>query len=104
MDAKKSKQSWKIALVATFLVFSAAGCAKNVERINFTKWGNSSLPAGRNGVDTTAQGGSSLGNTAVPANANNAMPKSSVGGTYQRTKSQSANYIMTGGFHVNSAQ
>ena len=78
----------------------ATGCAKNVDRINFTKWGNSYVPQGSS-IDTTAQGGSNtLVTSQLPQTGNNIMPRSSVGGAYQRSAATSPSYRMVGGFHV----
>jgi hypothetical protein len=98
-----NKTPIKSLFVAIFLLItSGAGCAKNVDRINFTKWGSSFVPRG-SGMDTTAQGGGAL-NGVVPQSADKRMPKASVGGTYLRSFAESPRYRMVGGFHVNPAQ
>ncbi len=88
---------------------AGAGCAKNVDKVEFRKWGHSfDAPAGGappgDNIDTTAQGGSSLGNGPVPESPNFKMPKASVGGAYHRTFSSSVNYRLMGGFHVTPGQ
>jgi hypothetical protein len=92
----------KISLLAAVFALTAAGCAKNVERIEFTKWGHSYVP-NKSSMDTTAQGGAQQNNV-VPTNGVQSMPKASVGGSYHRTFSQSPNFKMVGGFHVTPGQ
>ena len=82
----------------------ASGCGnKNVDHLYFNKTGYSNL-AGSLKADTSAQGGSSDGASALPGTANNVMSRTSVGGTYQRSTSQSAHYRVIGGFHVTQSQ
>ena len=82
----------------------AAGCGnKNVDHLSFNKTGYSNI-TGALKADTSAQGGSSDGASALPGTANNVMPHSSVGGTYQRSTSQSVHYRVIGGFHVTQFQ
>ena len=83
------------------LMIAASGCAKNVDRIEFTKWGNSFVPQRTTSFDTTAQGGGIQNQRGgVPENAYNKMPKAAVGGTYHRTFATSTSYRMVGGFHT----
>lgn len=93
----------KSLVLATFLAISASavGCAKNVEQVDFTKWGYSFEPQNNGGtrIDTSAQGGASQSG-ALPNSTNFTIPKASVGGAYLRTSSSSASYRMTGGFHT----
>ena len=84
------------------LFLAASGCAKNVDRVNFTKWGNSFVPRG-SGVDTTAQGGAAQ-NGVIPKSQNNQLTKASIAGTYHRTFAASPNYRLIGGFHINANQ
>jgi hypothetical protein len=93
------------AILTLALAVAASGCAKNVDKIEFKKWGNSFVPPQRNtsGVDTTAQGGAAQ-NGVIPQNGINAMPKASLGGAYQRTFATSPHFRMVGGFHVTSGQ
>src|SRR5947208_1601105 len=94
------------ALPAVFLALvSASGCAKNVDRFQFTKWGNSFIPAPQGGVtqmDTSAQGGAAQ-NGVIPKSPTMAMPRAAVGGSYQRNFATSSHYRMVGGFHVNNS-
>jgi hypothetical protein len=92
-------------LIAVLALTALGSCAKNVDQVEFTKWGNSFVPAQRNttGMDTTAQGGA-LQNGVTPQSPNHKVTKASVGGSYHRTFSTSPNYRMVGGFHVNSSQ
>lgn len=85
----------------SLLIITATGCAKNVDRIEFTKWGNSFVPPRTTGFDTTAQGGG-IQNTrgGTPMNNYHMVPKASVGGTYHRTFATSPSYRMVGGFHT----
>ena len=82
------------------LVATASGCAKNVDKIEFNKWGNSYIPKG-NSIDTSAQGGAPVGGS---TNGRESIPKASLGGTYQRATSVSPHYRLVGGFHSNSTQ
>lgn len=96
----------RVLILAALVAVSAAGCAKNVDKINTTKWGSSFVPgsSSRNSsMDLTAQGGSSVGTATVPSGENNIIPKASVGGTYHRTFAASAHYRMVGGFHVSGS-
>jgi hypothetical protein len=77
---------------------SATGCAKNVDHVEFTKWGHSFVPRGTS-MDTTAQGGAPLNNV-TPSSTNYRVPKASVGGSYLRTFATSPSYRMVGGFHT----
>jgi hypothetical protein len=83
---------------------TASGCAKNVDHIEFKKWGNSFVPPRTtDAMDTSVQGGAAQ-NGVVPKNGVNAMPKAAVGGTYHRTFASSNHYRMVGGFHTPSGQ
>lgn len=90
------------ALLALSSMALASGCAKNVQKVQYTKWGNSFVPRGT-GVDTTAQGGASQ-NGVVPQGPNNKLTKASAAGAYFRTFASSPNYRMVGGFHVTASQ
>ena len=91
-----------ISILASVLV--ASGCGnKNVQHIGFNKTGYSNL-TGALKADSSAQGGSSSGYSSIPGSTNNVIPRSSVGGGYQRSSSQSAHYVVVGGFHVTQNQ
>ncbi len=92
---------WFTTIVLGFLTLGT-GCAKNVDRIQFTKWGNSFIPRGT-GVDTTAQGGATQ-NGVIPQSPSFQNTKASVGGAYYRTFATSSHYRMVGGFHVTAGQ
>jgi hypothetical protein len=93
-----------LGIVALSMMAALAGCSKNVERMEFEKWGNSYVPRGSS-IDTSAQGGvSTAQGNAAPQNGIHAVPKASVGGTYQRSFATSTNYKMVGGFHVGPSQ
>lgn len=94
--------SWVGLTAAVALTFSILGCAKNVDRIDFVKWGNSYVPRGSS-MDTSAQGGASQ-NGLIPKSTNFAAPKASVGGSYHRTYATSPRYRMIGGFHTGAGQ
>jgi hypothetical protein len=96
-----NKWSVKLVLIVGALL-TAQGCAKNVDKVNYNKWGYSFVSRG-NGVDTTAQGGAVQG-TAVPQSTNYKAPKASANGAYQRGFASSPNYRLVGGFHVNANQ
>lgn len=80
---------------------AAGGCARNVDQVDFNKWGSSFNSNNGSGdrIDTSAQGGASQ-NGVTPTSTNFAVPKASVGGAYHRTTSTSPTYRMTGGFHT----
>jgi len=80
---------------------SGAGCAKNVDRIEFQKWGYSYVPR-LSSIDTSTQGGAAQDNV-IPSAAGKSMPAAAVGGTYQRSTATSPNYRLMGGFHVTPA-
>lgn len=87
-----------VALIGTSVL---SGCAKNVDRINFTKWGNSYLTPQGSSVDTSAHGGTNtIVGSQAPQNGINTVPKASVGGAYHRSFATSPSYRMVGGFHV----
>lgn len=88
-----------IPALALLLGLSAAagGCARNVDQVEFNKWGESFSSGNR--IDTSAQGGATQ-NGVAPTSTNFAVPKASVGGAYHRTTSTSPTYRMTGGFHT----
>ena len=93
-------KSIMIGILSAGLFLALTGCAKNVDRINFTKWGNSYIPNGSS-IDTTAQGGASTDvGSQLPQNSNNVIPKASLGGAYHRTFASSPSYRLVGGFHV----
>lgn len=105
MLSRTRKIQLAIGTLALAFMVTASGCAKNVDRIDFTKWGNSFIPTQRpnSGMDTTAQGGAAV-NGVVPQGQNHKVPKASMGGTYHRTFATSPNYRMVGGFHVTGSQ
>ncbi len=96
----RSKVPWKKLILAAGFVaaLGGSGCARNVDRIEFEKWGSSYLPKNFTTFDTTAQGGSPVGGV-VPQSPNYQLPKTSVGGTHHRTFATSSRYRMVGGFH-----
>lgn len=97
------KKSQILAIFSfTVGILALSGCAKNVDRAQFTKWGNSFVPRGTS-IDTTAQGGAT-DNNVVPQNGINKLPKASVGGAYHRSFATSPSYRMVGGFHVTAGQ
>jgi len=83
------------ALLATA---SGAGCAKNVDRIEFQKWGYSYVPR-LSSIDTSTQGGAAQ-KSVVPSSAGKSMPAAAVGGAYERSTATSPNYRLMGGFHI----
>jgi hypothetical protein len=90
----------RLGMIGIFALAALSGCAKNVDRIDFTKWGNSYVPRGSS-VDTTAQGGVPTTQGATPPqSANHIVPKASLGGSYHRSFATSPSYKMVGGFHV----
>lgn len=97
-----SRKTLIFGLLLTVVLGSASGCAKNVDRINFNKWGNSYLPK-NSSMDNSAQGGASQ-NGEIPSSANFVVPKASVGGSYHRSTATSPRYRMVGGFHSGSGQ
>lgn len=90
-------------LLSVALTVAGSGCAKNVDRIEFEKWGNSFVNPQRNttGMDLTAQGGAAQ-NGQIPQNDSYKVPRASVGGSYHRNFASSPNYRLVGGFHVSS--
>lgn len=101
MDSIKRKpRYWPLFLLSLGMLASAS-CAKNVDKIDFTKWGNSFVVPQKNvsGMDTTANGGSPQDGV-VPESPNFKAPKAAVGGAYQRGFAASANYRLVGGFHL----
>jgi hypothetical protein len=103
------RRSFPALLTALALSLAAAGCAKNVDRVEFRKWGHSfdrppgGMPEGTN-IDTSAQGGASVGVGPLPESTNYKLPKASVGGSYHRTFATSPSYRLMGGFHVTPGQ
>jgi hypothetical protein len=92
--------TFRLVALSLLGAVSLAGCAKNVDRVDFSKWGNSYVPAASDAfknVDTTAQGG--VPNGTQPNSPNYVVPKASVGGAYHRTFATSPSYRMVGGFH-----
>ena len=93
-------RSFALSLTVVALAVMS-GCAKNVEKFDYNKWGNSFVPAKQNSsaVDTTVQGGAAQ-NGQIPQNGVNKVPKASVGGAYQRSFATSPHFRMVGGFNV----